>query len=61
MTNAARPLRTHQRQVFGLMAATATGEATGIRFGLALGPQLTAAVLEVSDELFLLALTEIAG
>src|SRR3954466_13198547 len=30
MTNAARPLRTHQRQVFGLMAAIATGEARGI-------------------------------
>src|SRR3954454_15553691 len=30
MTIAARPLRTHQRQVFGLMAAIAAGEATGI-------------------------------
>src|SRR4051812_26986595 len=30
MTLAARPLRTHQRQVFGLMAALAAGEATGI-------------------------------
>src|SRR3954463_14944726 len=30
MTIAARPLRTHQRQVFGLMAALAAGEATGI-------------------------------
>jgi hypothetical protein len=30
MTLAARPLRTHQRQVFGLMAAIAAGEATGI-------------------------------
>ena len=30
MTNSARPLRTHQRQVFGLMAAIATGEARGI-------------------------------
>ena len=27
MTLAARPLRTHQRQVFGLMAALAAGEA----------------------------------
>src|SRR5215213_5213326 len=30
MTLAARPLRTHQRQVFGLMAALAAGEATSI-------------------------------
>src|SRR3982751_1266241 len=30
MTLAARPLRAHQRQVFGLMAAIAAGEATGI-------------------------------
>src|SRR5215210_813350 len=30
MTIAARPLRTHQRQVFGLVAAIAAGEATGI-------------------------------
>src|SRR4051794_40969901 len=30
MTNAARPLRTHQRQVFGLMAAIAAREARGI-------------------------------
>src|SRR3954467_12850026 len=30
MTIAARPLRTHQRQVFGIMAAIAAGEATGI-------------------------------
>src|SRR3954447_285206 len=30
MTLAARPLRTHQRQVFGLMAALAAREATGI-------------------------------
>src|SRR5215217_6860402 len=30
MTLAARPLRTHQRQVFGLMAALAAGEATDI-------------------------------
>src|SRR3954447_870872 len=30
MTLAARPLRTHQRQVFGLMAALAAGEARGI-------------------------------
>ena len=30
MTLAARPLRTHQRQVFGLMAAISAGEATGI-------------------------------
>src|SRR3954470_19980244 len=30
MTIAARPLRTHQRQVFGLMAAIAAREATGI-------------------------------
>src|SRR3954471_22263434 len=30
MTTAARPLRTHQRQVDGLMAAIAAGEATGI-------------------------------
>jgi len=30
MTLAARPLRTHQCQVFGLMAALAAGEATGI-------------------------------
>src|SRR3954468_4091680 len=35
MTIAARPLRTHQRQVFGLMAAIAAGEAPGITAALA--------------------------